>query len=145
MTPLEFKELYVRELNNLHNEIAAYADENKLWILAGEIKNTPGNLCLHLLGNVNHNIGHVIGKNDYVRNREEEFGAKNISKDVLLEKITKTIEMVQHVFDNTDDAEMQKNLPTEKFGNPSTEFMLMYYYGHFRYHLGQINYHRRLV
>jgi len=84
MTPIEFKELYVRELDNLHKEISEFADESKLWATSGEVKNPPGNLCLHLLGNVNHFIGAVLGKNGYIRKRDEEFTNKNISKEILL-------------------------------------------------------------
>ena len=54
MTPLEFKVVYARELDNLHKEIFAYSDESQLWITKGEIKNSAGNLALHLIGNVNH-------------------------------------------------------------------------------------------
>ncbi|HYV95411.1 MAG TPA: DinB family protein [Chitinophagales bacterium] len=145
MTPLDLKELYARELDNLHKEISAYTDESKLWALSGEIKNTPGNLCLHLLGNVNHFIGAIIGKNGYVRKREEEFTAKNISKEKLLNDITAAKAMVEKVLSGADTAEMQKDFPAELFGKRSTEYMLSYFLGHFMYHLGQINYHRRLV
>mgnify|MGYP001201136150 CR=1 FL=1 len=145
MTPLEIKELFVRELDNLHKEISAYTDEVKLWSVAGEVKNPPGNLCLHLLGNVNHNIGALIGKTGYVRKREEEFAAKNISKEKLLNDITAAKAMVEKVLTGTDPAELQKDFPTEIFGKRSTEYMLSYFLGHFMYHLGQINYCRRLV
>jgi len=145
MTPLDFKELYIRELDNLHKEISAYNDENKLWAIAGEIKNSPGNLCVHLLGNVNHFIGAVIGKNGYVRNRESEFTIKNISKEKLLSDITATKAVVEKALSNADPSEMQKDFPAELFGKRSTEYMLAYFLGHFMYHLGEINYHRRLV
>ena len=111
MTPLDFKELYVRELDNLHKEISAYADESKLWARAGEIKNPPGNLCLHLLGNVNHNIGAVVGKNGYMRKRDEEFTLKNISKEKLLNDITATKAMVENVLSSTEPVEIQKDNP----------------------------------
>src|SRR4051812_29869176 len=102
MSPLDFKELYVRELDNLHKEISAYTDESKLWATAGDIKNPPGNLCLHLLGNVNHHIGTVLGKTGYVRKREEEFVLKNIPASKLLVDITDTKAMVEKVLSNTD-------------------------------------------
>ena len=145
MTPLDFKELYVRELDNLHKEISAYTDESKLWAIAGEMKNPPGNLCIHLLGNVNHFIGAIIGKNGYIRKREEEFTAKNISKEKLLDDITAAKAMVEKVFSSIDTAEMQRDFPAEIFGKRSTEYMLSFFLSHFTYHLGQINYHRRLV
>jgi hypothetical protein len=145
MTPLDFNELYVREIDNLHKEISAYGDERKLWIVSGEIKNSPGNLCLHLLGNVNHFIGATLSKTGYVRNREEEFAVKNISKEKLLADIAAARAMVEKVFNGMNQMEMQKDFPAELFGKRSTEYMLCYFLGHFMYHLGQINFHRRLI
>ena len=145
MTPMDFKELYVRELDNLHKEISAYVDEKELWMVAGDVKNPPGNLCIHLLGNVNHNIGALIGKTGYVRKRDEEFTLKNISKEKLLDDITSAKAMVEKVLGNAEPDEMKKDFSTEIFGKRSTEYMLSYFIGHFMYHLGQINYHRRLI
>jgi len=145
MTPIEFKELYVREIDNLHKEISEFADESKLWATSGEVKNPPGNLCLHLLGNVNHFIGAVLGKNGYIRKRDEEFTNKNISKEKLLADITATKAVVEKAFNNLDASELQKTFPAEVLGKQSTEYMLTYFIGHFMYHLGQINYYRRLA
>jgi hypothetical protein len=144
MTPLDIKELYVREFDNLIKEIKAY-DESKLWAIAGEVKNSPGNLCLHLLGNVNHNIGAILGKTGYVRKRDEEFALKNIPKDKLLADLADTKSMVEKVLSGLDASELQKDSPVEIFGKRSTEYMLTYFLGHFMYHLGQISYHRKLV
>jgi hypothetical protein len=145
MTPLEFKELYSREFDNLRNEISAYTNENNLWLIAGDIKNSPGNLCLHLLGNVNHFIGATLGKTGYVRKRDEEFSGKNISKEKLLEDIATTRATMEMVLSETNPLEMKKDFPVELFGRNSTEYMLAYFLGHFMYHVGQINYHRRLI
>ena len=145
MTPQDFKELYTREIDNLHKEISAFTEERKLWTISGEIKNSPGNLCVHLIGNVNHFIGAVIGKNGYVRNRDAEFSAKNISKQKLLEDIASAKTVVEEVLGRVDAGEMQKDFPVELFGKKSTEYMLSFFLAHFTYHLGQINYFRRLA
>ena len=145
MTPIDFKDFYLRELDNLHKDISAFTDENKLWVISGEIKNSPGNLCLHLLGNVNHFIGAMIGKNDYVRKRDEEFSIKNISRAKLLADITDTKAVVQKVLSSLDAAELQKDFPVEIIGKRSIEYMLAFFLAHFTYHLGQINYSRRLI
>ena len=145
MTPLDFKDFYLRELDNLYKDISAYTNEDKLWVIAGDIKNSPGNLCLHLLGNVNHFIGAIIGKNGYVRKRDEEFSAKNISITKLLADITDTKAMLEKVLGNMDAAELQKGFPVELVGKRNTEYMLVFFLDHFMYHLGQINYSRRLL
>ena len=145
MTSLEFKNLYTRELDNLHKEISAYTDESHLWITKGEIKNCAGNLVLHLIGNVNHFIGAQIGKTGYVRNRDAEFSSKNIPKEKLLEDIVAAKTMIEKVFQNTDPEEMQKTSPVDFLGKQTNEYVLCYFLGHFMYHLGQINYLRRLL
>ncbi len=145
MTPLDFKDFYLRELDNLHKDISAFTDEKKLWIIAGEIKNSPGNLCLHLLGNVNHFIGAMLGKNGYVRKRDEEFIVKDVPRAKLLADIEATKAVVEKVLSTLDAAELQKDFPVEILGKRSTEYMLAFFLGHFTYHLGQINYGRRLI
>ncbi len=71
---------FVSDMNKLKTEINSYADEKDLWIVKGEIANSAGNLCLHLLGNLNHFIGGILGENGYQRNRELEFSDKNVSR-----------------------------------------------------------------
>jgi|ERR1017187_81600 uncharacterized damage-inducible protein DinB len=144
MTQADFKDLYVRELDNLHKEISIL-DEGNLWKTAGEIKNSPGNLCLHLIGNINGFIGNIIGKTGYVRKRDEEFSLKNVPKEELLESIAATKKMVEEVFDKMDADSLKEDFPVEILGKRNTEYMLAYFIGHFMYHLGQINYFRRMV
>jgi hypothetical protein len=143
MNPLDYKELLVRELDNLHKEISSI-DESKLWTIAGDVKNSPGNLCLHLLGNVNHFIGATISKNGYMRRRDDEFALTNIPKEKLLEDILAAKEVVSKVFENMAPETLEDDFPYELFGKRSTAYMLTYFIGHFMYHLGQINYYRRL-
>jgi hypothetical protein len=51
------KELFTRDLNRLRNEIELYEKEESLWQVEGQIANSAGNLCLHLIGNLNTYIG----------------------------------------------------------------------------------------
>ncbi|MEX2404942.1 MAG: hypothetical protein WD625_12460, partial [Balneolales bacterium] len=66
-------QVYERDLNKLKNEIESYTDEADLWKLSGEINNTGGNLCLHIVGNLNHYIGATLGETGYQRDRDSEF------------------------------------------------------------------------
>ncbi len=72
--------IFVRDLNRLRNEIEQYKTEPNLWIVDSGISNSAGNLCLHLIGNLNTYIGAELGKSGYVRNRELEFSDKDISQ-----------------------------------------------------------------
>jgi hypothetical protein len=138
--------LFERELKKLENEINLYSDEADLWRLQGAIANTAGNLCLHLCGNLQHYIGAMLGKTEYVRNRAEEFNAKNISKAKLIAEVVKTRQAVLLTLEKLDDQVLQLTYPEQVLGYPMTTiFFLNHLYGHFGYHLGQINYHRRII
>ena len=79
-----------RDLRKLEDEINLYPTEESLWTTSGAIKNPGGNLCLHLCGNLQHYIGAVLGGSGYVRNREHEFAARNIPRELLIQEINKT-------------------------------------------------------
>ncbi|MBK7630461.1 MAG: DUF1572 family protein [Ignavibacteriales bacterium] len=139
-------EIFERDLNKLKDEISLYKDETTLWIAQKEINNSAGNLCLHLLGNLNHFIGAVLGKTGYVRDRENEFTTKNISAKVLINYIDNAIEIVKHVLESLSTEDFDKDYPQQKHSKiVKTDFMLLHLLAHFNYHLGQINYHRRLI
>ena len=139
-------EIFERDLNKLKDEINLYKDENSLWIVKDGISNSAGNLCLHLIGNLNHFIGAVLGKNGYVRNRDNEFSAKNILRKELISEIEKTIDVVNKTLNNLSEKDFEADFPLEKHGKiVKTDFMLLHLITHFNYHLGQINYHRRLI
>jgi hypothetical protein len=139
-------EIFERDLLQLKKEIESYDDENKLWIIREGTSNSAGNLCLHLIGNLNHFIGATLGNTGYVRNRDDEFSLKNISRKELLNNIDKTIGIVKTSLGNLSDKDFEKDFPLEKHGKiVTTNFMLLHLVTHFNYHLGQINYHRRLI
>lgn len=139
-------QIFERDLNKLKDEISFYKDEKSLWIVKNEISNSAGNLCLHLVGNLNHFIGTVLGNTGYVRNRENEFAAKNISREELVIEIEKTILVVTKTLNNLSSEDFEKDFPVQKHGEiVKTDFMLLHLLTHFNYHLGQINYHRRLI
>ena len=139
-------ELFERDLQRLKTEIELYKDEDNLWVLKEGISNTAGNLCLHLVGNLNHFIGATLGNSGYVRHREDEFSLKNIPRQDLLINIANCILVVKNTFSKLSDADMEKDFPLEKHGTiVSNMHMLMHLYAHLSYHLGQINYHRRLL
>lgn len=139
-------EIFERDLNKLKDEINLYRDENSLWIVKKEISNSAGNLCLHLIGNLNHFIGATLGNTGYVRNRENEFAAKNILRKDLISEIEKTIEVVFNTLNKLSAEDFEKDFPVQKHDKiVKTDFMLLHLLTHFNYHLGQINYHRRLI
>jgi hypothetical protein len=138
--------LYEQNLEKLRAEIEGYADESDLWKTSGEIPNSGGNLCLHLIGNLNHFFGAVLDGTDYVRNRDAEFADKQVSKEKLLKDISATFPVVKATLEKLTAEDFAKIYPIEVFGYPmTTEYFLIYLVGHFNYHLGQIDYHRRIL
>ncbi len=139
-------QLFDRDLERVITEVKAYKKEADLWLLPNGINNTGGNLCLHLAGNLQHFIGQVLGKSGYVRNREAEFNDKNVILTSLIKEIETTKKVVIMTLNKLTEEQLASNYPLELFGEPmSTSFFLIHLHGHLTYHLGQINYHRRLL
>tara|TARA_R110002126_G_scaffold103905_2_gene237100 strand:- start:280 stop:726 length:447 start_codon:yes stop_codon:yes gene_type:complete len=140
------KTIFNRDLNQLKTEIDLYQNESLIWHVEKEISNSAGNLCLHLIGNLNTYIGNVFGKTDYIRNRPLEFSLKNIPKSDLTQKIDATILVVDAALNRITEEDLKRDFPLLVFKEKtSTEFMLIHLTTHLAYHLGQINYHRRLL
>lgn len=140
------KSLFTRDLNQLKKEIEAYQNEDVIWKNDKNILNSGGNLTLHLVGNINHFVGAILGNSGYVRNREEEFSLKNISKSELILQVEETLNVVVLTLDQLSEEDLAKDYPIEPLGyKMSTAYFLIHLFGHLGYHLGQINYHRRLL
>lgn len=138
--------LFSRDLNKLRTEIELYRSEENIWKTDGTITNAAGNLCLHLVGNLNTYIGKEIGKTAYVRNRELEFSLKNIPRAALLNKIDDTICVVHAALDQLNEGDLAIEYPVLVFTEKtSTGYLLVHLATHLTYHLGQVNYHRRLI
>jgi hypothetical protein len=140
------KTIFKRDLNRLKQEIELYQNESQIWVIQKGITNSAGNICLHLVGNLNTYIGNTYGNTSYVRNRELEFSLKDIPSTELIRKIEETMLMVDYALDNLSEKELIMEFPLLVFETKtSTEFMLIHLTTHLTFHLGQINYHRRLL
>lgn len=138
--------LFKRDLEKLAGEVSAYKDERRLWITDKNIANSAGNLCLHLVGNLNTYIGAVIGKTGYVRNRELEFSQKGVPAGELISKIEEVAVIVDRSLSSINETDLDKEYPMKVFGyDMTTGYFLVHLAVHLGYHLGQINYHRRLL
>ncbi|RXK48763.1 DinB family protein [Aquirufa rosea] len=138
--------LFSRDLNRLKIEIAQYQDEANLWKVDGRISNSAGNLCLHLIGNLQTYFGSVYGNTGYVRFRDKEFSDKEVPREKLLEMIDQTELMMQQVLPTISQEQLEEDYPMEVFDySMKTAYYFVHLAVHFGYHLGQINYHRRLM
>jgi uncharacterized damage-inducible protein DinB len=138
--------LYERDLEKLRTEIEGFADESDLWKTADGISNSAGNLALHLAGNLQHFIGSVLGNSGYVRDRDAEFSSSDVPRSDILNRIEETVTIVRSTLSGFTDEQFNENYPIDVFGEPmTTGYFLVHLTTHFNYHLGQLNYHRRLV
>ena len=140
-------ELYERDLNKLKQEIEQYSNEADLWKKSGSIPNSAGNLCLHLCGNLRHFIGATLGETGYVRDRDLEFSNEGVSRATLLGEIDATVADVKATLDRVSDETLASEYPIDVFGKGAlkTDWFLVHLATHFNYHLGQLDYHRRLI
>ena len=140
------KSLFSRDLAKLKSEIELYQNEARIWCVEENIANSAGNLCLHLVGNLNTYIGAEFGKTGYVRNREFEFAGKGVPRATLVAQVTETARIVDATLDKITDEQLKEPCPLQFFDKTvSTEYFLVHLTTHLAYHLGQINYHRRLL
>ena len=138
--------LYEQGLTKLRSEVESYPSEAELWKTGGNIPNSAGNLALHLVGNLNHFFGATLGGTGYVRDRDAEFNSGEATREQIIGEIDKAIVVVKEALAKLESGDLGKTYPIQ-FQNEdvSTEYVLSYLLGHFNYHLGQIDYHRRLL
>ena len=143
---MNFTYFFERDLNKLIEEINLYKTEDDLWKIKEGINNSGGNLTLHLIGSLNHFIGAILGNTGYIRERDKEFSIKNIPRTQLVEDINNIITVIKNTLPALSEDDLQKDFPV-LFNNKtsSTGFILMHLLTHLSYHLGQVNYHRRIL
>jgi uncharacterized damage-inducible protein DinB len=142
----EILKIYERDLTRLEMEITAFNSEENLWRITGSVKNAAGNLCLHLIGNLNTYIGRDMGGMNYIRDRDAEFSSKNIPLEKLIEQVRATRKTVLSSLSRMKPENLDALFKDEVLGYSMTNgFFLIHLTAHLSYHLGQINYLRRIL
>ncbi|PNY82445.1 DinB family protein [Deinococcus koreensis] len=144
----ELSTLFARDLTAVIKEMETYPDEATLWRVHGEIINPAGNLALHLIGNLSQFVGDDLGGVPYVRDRAAEFSRRDVPRAELIAGLTHVRTLVHGTLGRLDEARLAevhpRVLPAFPEGMTSGAFLL-HLYGHLNWHLGQIDYHRRLI
>jgi uncharacterized damage-inducible protein DinB len=135
-----------RDLRTLRREVEAYPDDASLWRGAPGIANVGGTLVLHLTGNLQHYLGARLGGTGYVRDRNAEFSRRNVARPELLREIEAARAAVRSAVSKISERELTGEFP-ETVGASRVQIgeYLMHLSTHFAYHLGQLDYHRRMV
>ncbi len=146
MLTSDLSRLLNRELASLCDELRAYPDERDIWALPPGIPNSAGTLALHLIGNVRAFIGAQYGATGYVRDRPAEFSRRDVPRADLIREIEVAADEVTRALASFDQSLLPAPYPLEVGGLriPTGRF-LQHLASHLSYHLGQVDYHRRVV
>lgn len=138
--------LLVRDLGALRRELEAYEDESQIWAVPVGITNSAGTLALHLVGNLRAFIGAALGHTGYERDRPAEFARRDVARAEILRDLEHTVEEIETTLDNLSQDRLSQPFPIV-FGElrVDTADFLLHLATHLAFHLGQIDYHRRLV
>lgn len=142
----ELAALYARDLTRLRQQMDAFPDTASLWATGPGVTNAAGTLVLHLEGNLREYVGRHLGRIDYLRDRPAEFAARDLPQAELSARAQGLVVTVPPVIARLSDAELSATYPEMVLGVPlSSRQFLMHLSGHLNYHLGQIDYLRRLT
>ena len=138
--------LYERDIRKLIEEVNSFKNEEDLWRTHGSVKNSSGNLVLHIIGGSNYLIGTTLAQTGYVRDRDKEFTSKGVERKYLVAQLEELITMINNTLTNFTQENMETEYPLI-FDNArrSTGYVLLQLLLHLNYHLGQVNYLRRML
>ncbi len=140
------REMLLRDLSALERELERYPSESSVWAVPPGVTNSAGTLALHAAGNLLHYVGALLGKTGYVRDRDSEFSARELRRSELTERLHEAAGVVDGVLSGLSSERLEEPFPEppEALRGRSTAVVLVHLATHLSYHLGQVNYHRRI-
>jgi hypothetical protein len=142
----DLRRMILRDASSLRDELMGYADDGQIWTIPPGTKNSAGTLVLHLAGNIQHFIGAELGRTGYVRDRDAEFSRRNVSRADLLAEVDRAVAATRAGLAALKEEDLEQPFPGELAGHSwPTGLLLFHMATHLAYHLGQIDYHRRIV
>ena len=142
----ELAALFRRDLAKLSKQIEDFPTDEALWQTLPGVKNAGGNLALHIEGNLSEFVGRQLGGLPYQRNRPLEFSSKEGSRAELSARLAKLRDSIPAVIDGLTADQLEREYPEIVLGAAtSTQEFLIHLYGHLNWHLGQVDYLRRLL
>lgn len=138
--------IMTRDLRAARREVEAYPDDATLWTAPPGTTNTGGSLARHMAGNLRHFFGAVLGSSGYVRDREEEFSQRPVAREVILGELDAAVTAVESVLPGLSEEALAAPFPIPLGGlRVNTQDFVIHLAVHLCYHLGQLDYHRRIV
>ncbi len=134
---------FERDIRKLIEEVNLFKNEENLWRTQGSVKNSSGNLVLHIIGGLNYLIGATLAHSGYIRDRDQEFIRKGVERKVLVAQLEELIPIINKTVNALDiEAEYPLIFDDAKRSNSYVVTQLSL---HLNYHLGQVNYLRRIL
>jgi uncharacterized damage-inducible protein DinB len=138
--------ILLRELRTVQRELEAYDRDEDIWALPPGISNSAGTLALHVAGNLQSFVGTTLGDTRYVRDRPAEFARRDVPRAELLAELDRAVEAVSTTLDALPDGKVGEPFPQNLRNiQITTGDFLLHLSAHLAFHVGQIDYHRRLV
>jgi uncharacterized damage-inducible protein DinB len=142
----DLRAIFARDLATLGREVAAYPSDAALWQPLAGTTNSGGTLALHLVGNLQHFVGTVLGGSAFVRDRDGEFARRDLTRAELADEIARTAAEVERTLATLTPSKLSAAFPIALAGRTlSTSRALLHLSAHLAYHLGQMDYHRRAI
>lgn len=142
----ELAQLFARDLTRLRQQVEAFPDTASLWATAPGVTNAAGTLALHLEGNLREYVGRQLGGVAYTRDRAAEFARRDVTQADLVARIDEVRRQIPATVAALTDTQLDADFPEAVLGRPmSARQFLMHLAGHLNYHLGQIDYLRRVT
>ena|SRR5690242_9064789 len=139
-------DFYEKDIRKLIEEVNLFKNEEDLWRTTGSVKNSCGNLVLHIIGGLNHFVGSTLAHTGYVRNRDQEFSKRGVERKELVAQLEALIPLINETVSVLTQKDMEAEFPIF-FDKPETSvgYVLVRLLAHLDYHLGQVNYLRRIL
>jgi hypothetical protein len=145
MRSTDFAALYFRDLTRVVQELQAFPDTAACWVTAPGVTNAAGTLALHLEGNLREYIGRRLGRIPFTRDRPREFSERGTAQTELISRIEGVRGMTDSVLRGLPHEALDAAFPEPLFDTLlSTSATLIHLNGHLNYHLGQMDYLRRV-
>ena len=146
MLASELAALFARDIARLIQELQAFPDTVSIWKTAPGVTNAAGTLALHLEGNLREYVGRQLGQIAFKRDRPLEFSARGVERDELIARLEAVKAQIPAVIGALSDAQLDAIYPENVIGKSiTTRQFLIHLEGHLNYHLGQVDYLRRVV
>lgn len=146
MVTRELADLFARDLTRLVQELRAFPDTDAVWRTFPGITNAAGTLALHLEGNLMEFVARQLGGVAFVRDRPAEFSTRGVALADLIARAERLVETIPPILARVPAETLASRYPDEAMGQGmSVGQFLLHLLAHLSYHLGQIDYLRRMA